>query len=71
MAKTIQNKRTAVDAFLEHKARIDNALEQLKTASDEHFDTNPDNLNWADVGSLEHIADLLERATDFMTGENA
>ena len=70
MAKTIQNKRTATDAFLEHKARIDLALAQLKTASDDHFDTNPDSLNWADVGSIKHIADLLERATDFMTGEN-
>lgn len=61
-------KRTALDAFLEHKARIDDAVAFLTAASEAHFDTHPDEINWADVGSLEHVADLLERAVDFHRG---
>lgn len=65
---TNKTERTALDAFLEHKARIDEALGYLQTKSGEHFDTHPDEVNWADAGSLEHIAELLEPAVSFNEG---
>ena len=34
-----QEKRTALDAFIEHKARIDEMLERLQAASADHFET--------------------------------
>lgn len=65
---TTQTTRTALDAFLEHKARIDEAVEYLQTKSGEHFNTLPDEVHWGDVGGLEHIAELLERAVSFNEG---
>lgn len=62
-------KRTAIDAFLEHKARIDAALERLTALSEEHFETNPDDLNWGDAGSLERMANDLEQITDYTFNE--
>ena len=63
------SKRTAIDAFLEHKARIDRALERLQTLSEEHFETHPDDINWADAGSLERMANDLEAITDYTFNE--
>ena len=59
-----QEKRTALDAYIEHKARIDAMLERLQAASADHFETSPDTLNWADVGSLADIANDLQNITD-------
>lgn len=72
MTKT-QEKRTALDAFIEHKARIEAMLERLQAASADHFETNPETLNWADVGSLSDIASDLQNITDrvFKEGEYA
>ena len=39
-----QEKRTALDAFIEHKARIDAMLERLQAASADHFETNPEEI---------------------------
>lgn len=68
-----QEKRTALDAFIEHKAHIDEMLERLQKASADHFETNPDTLNWADVGTVASIANDLQNITDrvFKEGEYA
>ena len=63
MANT-QEKRTALDAFIEHKARIDKMLERLQKASEDHFETNPDDIRWGDGGFLEDIAGDLQHITD-------
>lgn len=66
-----QEKRTALDAFIEHKARIDEMLERLKAASADHFETNPDDIRWGDAGFLADIANDLQHITDrvFKEGE--
>jgi hypothetical protein len=48
-------------------------LARLQALSDDHFNTHPDEVNWADVGTLEHYASLLKRITDsaFREGEHA
>lgn len=51
-----QEKRTALDAFIEHKARIDEMLERLQAASADHFETNPEDIRWGDAGFLADIA---------------
>ena len=63
----------ALNAFLAAKHEIDGMLARLKTLSDDHFDTDPDAINWGDVGTLNHYASLLRQITDsaFSEGDHA
>ncbi|SEN93734.1 hypothetical protein SAMN05216227_103312 [Pseudorhodobacter antarcticus] len=63
----------ALNAFISAKAEIDTMLERLKALSDDHFNTHPDEINWGDVGTLNHYASLLRQITDsaFKEGEYA
>ena len=65
--------RTALDAYIARKAEIDTMLARLKALSDDHFNVAPDEVDWADVGTLAHYAELLKRITDsaFKEGEHA
>lgn len=68
-----QEKRTALDAFIEHKTRIDTMLERLQAASADHFESNPEEIRWGDAGFLADIASDLQHITDrvFKEGEYA
>lgn len=46
-----QEKQTALDAFIEHKTRIDGMLDRLQAASADHFETNPDAIGWGDAAA--------------------
>ena len=63
----------ALNAFMTTKLQIDAMLERLQALSDEHFETPPNEINWGDVGSLNHYASLLRQITDsaFKEGEHA
>ena len=63
----------ALNDFLAAKIEIDGMLARLTTLSDDHFDTHPDEINWGDVGTLNHYASLLRQITDsaFSEGEHA
>ena len=63
----------ALDAFLAKKIEIDSMLARLQSLSADHFNAHPDEINWGDVGTLEHYASLLRRITDaaFQEGEHA
>ena len=37
-------------------------LDALQAKADNHFDTNPDTLNWGNVGDLNSILTLLKQA---------
>ena len=68
-----ERSNAALNAFLTAKVEIDAMLERLKTLSDDHFDSHPDEINWGDVGTLNHYASLLRQITDsaFKEGEHA
>ena len=70
--RTTDNSK-ALTAFLTAKIEIDGMLARLKTLSDDHFDTHPDEINWGDVGTLNHYVSLLRQITDsaFKEGEHA
>ena len=72
MRKPTDN-RKALDAFIAKKVEIDTMLARLQALSDEHFEWNPDEINWGHVGTLGHYAELLTRITDsaFKEGEHA
>jgi hypothetical protein len=63
----------ALNAFIAAKTDIDAMLARLTALSNDHFETNPDEINWGDVGTLNHYADLLRQITDsaFKEGEHA
>ena len=63
----------ALDAFMTTKAQIDAMLARLTALSDDHFETNPDAINWGHVGTLNHYASLLRQIADsaFKEGEHA
>ena len=71
--KTLRNQTAAVSAFLRKKAEIDEMIASLANLSADHFNSQPDQINWGDVGTLEHYASLLKRITDsaFKEGEHA
>ncbi len=71
--KARRNSEAALNAFIAKKAEIDTMLTRLQALSDDHFETRPDEINWGDVGTLEHYANLLKRITDsaFQEGEHA
>lgn len=63
----------ALDAFIAAKAEIDAMLERLTTLSADHFATNPDEIYWGHVGTLNHYCAKLREITDsaFKEGEYA
>ena len=71
--RTAQSNDKALDAFISAKAEIDVMLERLKALSDDHFETQPDEIHWGHVGTLKHYAGLLRQITDsaFKVGEHA
>jgi hypothetical protein len=73
MHKRIRDNSEALAAFLAKKAEIDTALARLTALSADHFDADPDDLNWGHVGILEFYATQLRRITDmaFKEGEHA
>jgi hypothetical protein len=71
--RTTTSNDKALNAFISAKAEIDMMLERLTTLCDDHFNTHPDQINWGDVGTLNHYASLLRQITDsaFKEGEYA
>lgn len=67
--KARRNKEAALAAFIGKKTEIDKLLARLQALSEDHFNTQPDEINWGDVGTLEHYAGLLKRITDCAFGE--
>jgi hypothetical protein len=69
-----RNAADAQGAFIAKKAEmIDAMLARLQSLSDAHFEVHPNELTWADVGTLGHYAELLRGITDcaFREGEHA
>ena len=59
----------AIDAFLAAKFEIDAMLERLTALSADHFDTHPDEIDWGDVGTLNHYRAKLREIADCAFGE--
>ena len=73
MTRRATDNAKALDAFLAAKVEIDAMLARLTTLSAEHFEANPDEINWGHVGTVNHYASLLRQITDstFKEGEHA
>ena len=73
MTSRTRSNDKALAAFMARKAEIDTMLARLQALSDEHFEANPEDINWGDVGTLVNIATKLREITDgvFSEGEFA
>jgi hypothetical protein len=73
MTRRATDNTKALDAFLAAKTEIDAMLERLKALSDDHFQTDPDEVNWGHVGTLNHYRARLREITymAFNDGEHA
>ena len=71
--RTPPDNSRALDAFLTCNAEIDGMLERLKVLSDDHFEVDPETVDWGHVGTLKFYADLLRRISDsaFREGQHA
>jgi len=63
----------ALDAFLVAEVEIDAMLARLAALSADHFGTSSDEINWGDVGTLNHCRARQREITDsaFSEGEHA
>lgn len=64
-----KNQPQALEAFIAKKIEIDEMLARLQALSDEHFNAQPDEINWGHVGTLEHYASQLKELTNSAFGE--
>lgn len=64
-----KTRATAIDAFLTVKFEIDAMLDRLSALSDDHFNANPDEIDWGHVGTLEHHRAKLREICDSAFGE--
>ena len=67
--KARRNKEAALNAFIGKKAEIDAMLSRLQALSDDHFNFDPEAVNWGNVGSISSVASDLQKITDFLFGE--
>jgi hypothetical protein len=67
----IRSNADALAAFVSKKAEIDAMLSRLQALSVDHFGYAPDEITWAQVGTLEHYSELLKRITDMAFNEHA
>lgn len=49
------------------KAEIDDLLGRSQAGSADHFNVQPDEVHWAPVGSLGHVAEQLRAIRAFLT----
>ena len=69
MTRRATDNTKALDAFIGKKAEIDSMLERLAALSDDHFNFDPEAVNWGSVGSVCSVASDLRKITDFLFGE--
>ncbi len=69
MTRRATDNTKALDAFIGKKAEIDAMLARLQALSADHFNFDPEAVNWGSVGSISSVASDLRKITDFLFGE--
>ena len=65
------NNDRALAAFIAHNTDIAEMLKELSALCDNHFNTAPDDVTWAHVGSLNEIRVQLSGIVDFAGARKA
>ena len=61
----------AIDRFVGIVGEIGATLDAIRNAADDHFDVDPDNVNWANVGDVQRTLDALKEVLAVIRGENS
>lgn len=69
MTGPTRNNRKALDAFMAAKIEIDAMLERLAALSANHFEAEPDGIDWGHVGMVNRYRDQLRAISDSAFGE--
>ena len=69
MTRRATDNSSALDAFVAAKVEIDAMLARLAALSADHFEIHPDEIDWGDVGTLNHYRAKLREITDSAFGE--
>jgi hypothetical protein len=59
----------ALDKFVTTVAECHKIVDSLQKALDNHLDTNPDTLNWANVGDAQRLLNDLREIQEYVKGE--
>ncbi len=59
----------ATARFMRHYLEIGDKLKRIQEFHDNHFEVDPDNINWGDCGSVAHINMMLSEVLDFIEPE--
>lgn len=70
---TNKQKEDALNAYIGKVSNIQEMIQRLTKAADDHFDTHPDDIHWGHVGNVSGIEEQLKRICDqvFKEGEHA
>ena len=62
-----KNNAKALAAYLAAQAKVASKIEALKAAIEDHEDRRtPEEINYAHVGDLDHVAEILDEALGFL-----
>jgi hypothetical protein len=60
------NNAEAIKAFTSKTAVTIATLDAIKSHVEDHMGVGPDRINWAHVGSIGHVLELLQQASEFL-----
>jgi hypothetical protein len=64
--KTPKEKPEAIDRFVVHVQKSMINCKHILSHIEEHCGISPENITWADVGTAEHVNELLQEICDFI-----
>lgn len=65
--KTTKNNAKALAAYIEAQLKVNARIEALRTATSDHQDRRtPEEINYAHVGDLGHVAEVLDEILGFL-----
>ena len=62
----MKSKKRAFYKFVENTIEINKKLEAIGHCVDNHFDCEPNEINWSHVGDTGHVIELLDEVINFL-----
>jgi len=66
MKSTVKTSDQAIDQFIGVLSECQEIVHDLQKALDNHFDVDPDNLNWSHVGDAQRLLEDLKAIREYV-----